>query len=115
MDWPTLFFLMAIVAAQLPCLLHKPPSNPTVLKEILGLSLDELKRRIDGTRKYVWHVGSISVVILAACIAALLSDLGVVAIFASVAVVGSLTYLFIQVCSDFRLLKLELCRREIMN
>ena len=60
-------------------------------------------------------VGSISVVILAACIAALLADLGAVAILASVAVVGSLTYLFIQVCSEFKLLKLELCRREIMS
>jgi hypothetical protein len=40
MDWWTLFIVMVIVVAQLPWLLHKPPSNPTVLKEILGLSLE---------------------------------------------------------------------------
>ena len=60
MDWWTLFIAMVIAVAQLPWLLHKPPSSPPVLKEILGLSLDELKRRIDGTRKYIWRVGSIS-------------------------------------------------------
>jgi len=114
MDWWILVAVAVILLAPLPWILRKAPLGLKVT-DVLDLSRDELILKIAGFQKYIRILGVISGIILMGCVMSLAAGIGVFAYLATAIVVASLFYLFIEVCSEFKLLKLELCRRDIQS
>jgi len=109
----TLAVMGIVILFQLPWILHKSPRSVTALKEIVCLSRGELVIKIAGYRRFLGLLGVISTIILTGCVLAIASGLGVVASLATFLTLVSLSYLFVEACSEFKLLKFELSRRDL--
>jgi hypothetical protein len=115
MVWWVQLLLGAVVLSQLVWVFRQAPTGMPTLLEILALSSDELATKISGYGRFVRVLAIVSSFILAGCGMALFANLGLIAYIATAVVLAILTKLFIEVCSDVKLLKLERCRRGLQD